>query len=237
MLALVAAPLLLRSAFIMGDTIYEVLLRGYGGKRLWLATDIIYNLTTLAIYAGIVAIARHFAKSTGPNGLNPTYDPNYNWNGTGLPPHDPAAKPNMAVHESGPPPLYQQGNFQPAPYNQQGHGNVQYTLPPQHQQYQQPYLNQQQQQPYPNQPQQHQQQQQQYPTNQQQPYQLQGFYTPQSPPPPLPQQQHPQIRSPHSPPPPQQQQQQMSPVPPQQYRPAPSEVSGITSSTGLPSPT
>ncbi|KAL8758793.1 MAG: hypothetical protein Q9199_001204 [Rusavskia elegans] len=129
MLALIAAPLLLRSAFVMGYTIYEGLLRNDGGQRLWLAADIIYNLTTLAIYAGIVAIARHFAKCTGPNGLNLTYDPNFCWNGTGLPPHDPAAKPNMAGHESAPPPRYSQGNFQPALYNQQGHGNVQgFTL-------------------------------------------------------------------------------------------------------------
>ena len=223
----------------MGATIYESLLRRYGGKRLWLATDIVYNLTTLAIYAGIVAIARHFAKTADPShASNLPYDPNANWNGAGLPPHDGAMKPNMAVHESAPPQhLYpQQAGFQPAMYNNApppAHGNVQYTplLPPQQQQqYQQPYP----QQPvYPI----HHQQQNQYPTNHQQqhqqPYQLQGYYTPQSPP--FPQQQQQQgMRSPHSPPPPPQQGQQMNPVP--QHRPAPSEVSGVTSSNGVPSP-
>ncbi|KAL8657396.1 MAG: hypothetical protein Q9226_001956 [Calogaya cf. arnoldii] len=139
LLALIAVPLFLRSLYIMGDVVYENLQGKFGGKRLWLATDIIYNLTTILIYAGIVAIAQHFAKNAQyPGGANPTYDPNY----TGLPPHDPAAKPNMAVHESARPPVYQQGNYQP----QHGHGNVQYTMPPpqqpQQQPQQQPYLNQ-----------------------------------------------------------------------------------------------
>ncbi|KAI4234062.1 MAG: hypothetical protein LQ349_004019 [Xanthoria aureola] len=236
LLALIAAPLLLRSTYVMGATIYESLLRRYGGKRLWLATDIVYNLTTLAIYAGIVAIARHFAKTADPShASNLPYDPNANWNGASLPPHDGAMKPNMAVHESAPPQhIYpQQAGFQPAPYNNAppAHGNVQYTalLPPQQQQYQQPYPQQpvypiQPQQPYPIQP--HHQQQQ-----HQQPYQLQGYYTPQSPPFPHQHQQQQGLRSPHSPP-----QQQMNPVPQPQHRPAPSEVSGVTSSNGLPSP-
>ncbi|KAI4221177.1 MAG: hypothetical protein L6R36_007093, partial [Xanthoria steineri] len=129
-LALIAAPLLFRSTYIMGATIYESLLRRYGGKRLWLATDIVYNLTTLAIYAGIVAIARHFAKTADPlHASNLAYDPNANWNGAGLPPHNDASKPNMAVHESAPPQhlLYPQAGFQPAPYNNApppAHGNV-----------------------------------------------------------------------------------------------------------------
>ncbi|KAL8849977.1 MAG: hypothetical protein Q9221_005083 [Calogaya cf. arnoldii] len=221
MLALIAVPLFLRSLYSMGDIIYEQLQGKFGGKRLWLATDIIYNLTSILIYAGIVAIARHFAQNAQqPGGANPTYDPNY----TGLPPHDPAAKPNMAVHESAPPPVYQQGNHQPA----QGHGNVQYTMPPPQPQHS-PFLNhqQQQQQPYPTQQPQPQYQ------PQQQPYNLHGYYHPQSPP--LPSQQHQPIHSTHSP--------QMSavtqtaPQQQQQYRPAPSEVSGITSSTELPSPT
>ncbi|KAL8785358.1 MAG: hypothetical protein Q9213_003423 [Squamulea squamosa] len=191
MLALIAGPLLLRSAYIMGDSIYENLQNKQGDIRLYLATDIIYNLTSIVIYAGIVAIGRHFAISNQfPNGLNPPYDPNH-WgqNGHGLPPQNPT-KPNMTVHEGAPPPFYQQGNFQTVPYGQQGHGNPQYTMPPpQHQ----PYLNQQYVQQHPNHPQ----------YQQQQPYQFQGYYPP-------PQQQQ-QIHSPQSPPP-QQQQQQMSPV-------------------------
>ncbi|KAL8996425.1 MAG: hypothetical protein Q9169_004073 [Polycauliona sp. 2 TL-2023] len=223
LLASIAAPLLLRSLYVMADTIYENLQLHYGGRRLWLATDIIYNLTTILIYAGIVAIARYFATTNNIPGssANAVYDPHQSWNGPGLPPHDPA-KPDMAVHESAPPPVYQQGNFQPV----HGHGNVQYTMPspppPQQHQQQQQYLNQQ---SYPNhsQPIYNPQQQQQ----QQQPHQYQGYYTPQ----------HQQIRSPQSPPP-----QQVSPImqqPPQQqyHRPAPSEVSGVTSSVELPTPT
>ncbi|KAL8733372.1 MAG: hypothetical protein Q9166_002196 [cf. Caloplaca sp. 2 TL-2023] len=243
LLTLIALPLLLRSTYSMGHTIHEELQQKFGNRRLYLAADIIYNLTTLVIYAGIVAIGRHIATSNlpinGPNQINPTYDPNF-WgaqNGHGLPPHDPT-KPYMAVHE-GAPPLYQQGNFAPAPYNHQGHGNVQYVPPPPHQQPQQQHLPYQQhpQQPYPNQ--------QQY----QQHYQNQGYQqyappqqhlrSPQSPPPQqmsLPPQQMPpqQMRSPQSPPP-----QQMSPV--SQHRQAPSPVGAGTAPSAnameLPSPT
>ncbi|KAL9016416.1 MAG: hypothetical protein Q9180_008802, partial [Flavoplaca navasiana] len=202
-------------------------LRRYGGQQLLLATDIIYNLTTILIYAGIVVIARYFSKTTPAPGANPTYDPNDQiWNN----PNTGNAKPNMAVHESAPPPVYQQGNFQPTPspiYNQPAHGqgqpNPQYTLPSQHTQYHQPYLQNQHMQP----PWSSQQQQQQ----QQQPYPLQGYYTPQQ------QQQMQPIRATQSPPP---MQGQMSPVmqtaTQQQHRPAPSEVSGVTGSTELPSP-
>ncbi|KAL9633188.1 MAG: hypothetical protein Q9204_003501, partial [Flavoplaca sp. TL-2023a] len=134
MLALIAAPLLLRSTYIMGYVIHVALLqklRRSGGKRLLLASDIIYNLTTILIYAGIVVIARYFSKTTPAPGANPTYGPNDQiWND----PNTGNAKPNMAVHESAPPPVYQQGNFQPTPspiYNQPAHGqgqlNPQYT--------------------------------------------------------------------------------------------------------------
>ncbi|KAL8770320.1 MAG: hypothetical protein Q9209_003956 [Squamulea sp. 1 TL-2023] len=247
MLALIAGPLLLRSTYIMGDSIYEDLRSKRGNNRLYLATDIIYNLTSVVIYAGIVAIGRHFATSNQlSNGLNQSYNHNY-WgqNGHGFPPQNPT-KPNMAVHEGASPPFYQQGNFQPAPYGHQGHGYPQYTMPPpQHQ----PYLNQQYAQQQPNQPQ----------YQQQQPYQFQGYYplpqqqqirSPQSPPPQQQQQQmspvmqtspqH-QVRSPQSPPPQQQQQQQqqVSPVmqTPSQHGGAPSEVSGVTNSSELPSST
>ncbi|KAL8842807.1 MAG: hypothetical protein Q9176_002443 [Flavoplaca citrina] len=224
-LALIAAPLLLRSTYMMGYVIHAALLqkiRRFGGKRLLLASEIIYNLTTILIYAGIVVIARYFSKTTPAPGANPTYGPNDQiWND----PNTGNAKPNMAVHESAPPPVYQQGNFQPTPspiYNQPAHGqgqpNPQYTVPSQHTQYHQPYL--QNQTPWSG----HQQQQQQ----QQQPYPLQGYYSPQQ------QQQMQPIRTAQSPPP---MQGQMSPVmqSQQQHRPAPSEVSGVTGSTELPS--
>ncbi|KAL9037950.1 MAG: hypothetical protein Q9180_003427 [Flavoplaca navasiana] len=229
MLALIAAPLLLRSTYMMGYVIHVALLqklRRYGGQQLLLATDIIYNLTTILIYAGIVVIARYFSKTTPAPGANPTYDPNDQiWND----PNTGNAKPNMAVHESAPPPVYQQGNFQPTPspiYNQPAHGqgqpNPQYTVPSQHTQYHRPYLQNQHMQP----PWSSQQQQQQQP-----PYPLQGYYTPQQ------QQQMQPIRATQSPPP---VQGQMSPVvqtaTQQQHRPAPSEVSGVTGSTELPSP-
>ncbi|KAL8670574.1 MAG: hypothetical protein Q9224_007662, partial [Gallowayella concinna] len=213
LLTLIALPLLLRSTYIMGDTIYEELLSRYGNKRLYLATAIIYNLTTLTIYAGIVAIARHFATSTplphAPGQMNLSYNPNNNnpnlWSAPGLPPHDPN-KPNMSVVHEGapPPPLYHhQANFQqqqqPTPYHQP-HGTAQYTAPPFHphphphsqqQQQQMPY---QLQQPYPNPPQ-HYQHQHQYPNQSYPSYHQQQ------------QQQHS-----HSPPP--QQQMQRYPAPP-----------------------
>ncbi|KAL8903897.1 MAG: hypothetical protein Q9171_007240 [Xanthocarpia ochracea] len=230
MLALIAIPLLLRSTFIMGVVVSDYRGRLTGGRGIWLASEIIYILTTLAIYAGIVAIGRHFAKSPqpplAPNGVNPSYGPNGPnfWNGPGLPPHH-AAKPNMVVHEVAPPPLY----------HQQGHGNAQYSMPPpQHQ----PYLNQQ---PYPTPYQQQQQQQQQQPQQQQQSFQIQGY-------PQYPQPQHQQqIRSPQSPPPPpslQPQQPTSQPytnpptiqTSPQHHPTPPSEVSGTTNLSELPSP-
>lgn len=228
MLALIAAPLFLRSTYVMGFIIHVALLqklRRSGGQRLLLATDIIYNLSTILIYAGIVFIARYFSKTTHAPGANPTYDPNDQiWNN----PTTANGKPNMAVHESAPPPVYQQGNFQPTPspiYNQpahgQGQGNNQYTLPPQHTQYHQPYLqNQHVQPPWSG----HQQQQ------QQQPYPLQGYYTPQQQP------QMQPIRATQSPPPPPQMSPVMQTATQQQHRPAPSEVSAVTGSTELPSP-
>lgn len=223
LLTTIALPLLLRSTYSMGDTIYEELLTNYSNKRLFLATDIIYNLTTLSIYAGIVAIGRHFANTNlppnyGPGHMNPSYDPNA-WTGHGLPPHD-STKPNMAVQEGPPPPLYQQANFQPMPpYNgQQPHGTVQYSShPPPPPPHQQPQMHIPYQQPYPNQ----------YQQQHQQPYPNQGYQ-------PYPQQ--PVHQPTHSPPPPQ----QMSPVSPIQRRPAPSEAVGGTApatANELPSPT
>ncbi len=217
MLALIAFPLFFRSIFIMGVVVSDYSGRLIG-RGVWLAGEIIYILTTLAIYAGIVAIGRHFAKSpqppSAPNGVNPSYGPNF-WNGPGLPPHH-AAKPNMVVHEVAPPPLYQQ----------QGHGNAQYSMPippPQHQ----PYLNQQ---PYPTPYQQQHQQ-----PQQQQSFQIQGY-------PQYPQHQHQQQQVPSprtSPPPPQPASQPyMNPTiqtSPQHHTP-PSEVSGTTNLSELPSP-
>ncbi|KAL8913478.1 MAG: hypothetical protein Q9172_007277 [Xanthocarpia lactea] len=216
MLALIAFPLVFRSTFLMGSLISD--LRGQlSGSGVPLANEIIYDLGTVAIYAGIVAIGRHFAKSPqpppAPNGMNPTYGPPNFWNGPGLPPHH-AAKPNMVVHEVAPPPLYHQ-------QQQGGHGNAQYSMPippPQHQ----PYLNQQQ--PYPTPYQQQQ--------PQQQSFQIQGY-------PQYPQHQQQQIRSPQSPPPPPASQPYMNPTiqtSPQHHHTPPSEVSGTTNLSELPSP-
>ncbi|KAL8802913.1 MAG: hypothetical protein Q9200_006427 [Gallowayella weberi] len=188
LLLLIALPLLLRSTYNMGDTIYEELLNRYGNKHLYLATEIIYNLTTLAIYTGIVAIGRHHATSTPL----PAYNPN---------PYPGPSKPNMAVgvHD---PPLYHQHT----PYTQP-HVNA-YTTPPPFHPHQQPQHHQQQQlpyqlhHPYPNQPHYHQQQP--YPLYQQHspPPQQGRIYSP--PPPPQQQQQqqqpaHPQHITPVSP--------------------------------------
>ncbi|KAL8704931.1 MAG: hypothetical protein Q9201_001926 [Fulgogasparrea decipioides] len=159
LLALIAGPLFLRSVYTMFDTIYEELQEHIGSESLSLSVTIIYNLTTLAIYAGIVAICHHLVKQgggtlpQGPNAhISPAYDPNF-WNrpNNDGPPIDP--KNGMAVSVGAPPPMYQQGGFQSGPMQQQGHGNAQYRPHPQQQQqmHQPPY--QQMQQRYGNQPQ------------------------------------------------------------------------------------
>ncbi|KAL8796741.1 MAG: hypothetical protein Q9182_007318 [Xanthomendoza sp. 2 TL-2023] len=143
LLLLITFPFLLRSSYTMGGTIHDELLGKPGTKHLYLATEIIYNLTTLAIYAGLVAIGRHFATATPfsydtTTHTNHSYTPNNPWPGPGLPP----TKPNMAVHEGGAP-LYHQGTFQPTPYttpHQQQHQQPQQQIPYQLQH------------PYPNQP-------------------------------------------------------------------------------------
>ncbi|KAL8945919.1 MAG: hypothetical protein Q9222_007614 [Ikaeria aurantiellina] len=81
LIAIIAGPLLLRSTYSMGATIYEELQEHSGRQSFYLAWDIIYNLTTLAIYGGIVAICKiiHSAH-LGPDQMNPAaYDPNF-WN-------------------------------------------------------------------------------------------------------------------------------------------------------------
>ncbi|KAL8687561.1 MAG: hypothetical protein Q9218_006305, partial [Villophora microphyllina] len=159
LLSTISLPLFIRSVYMTFDVIYEELQNHSGSHALWLATDIIYVLTSLLIYAGIVAICRLLAKSPpyqDPNHGNPAYDPNFwgrNNNGT---PHDPK--------NNNPPPVYERGAYQPvaqgmvvqqpggqySPHQGQQMG---YYQPVQHQQYpnqgqyQQPYEHQQ---PYQN---------------------------------------------------------------------------------------
>ncbi|KAL9025352.1 MAG: hypothetical protein Q9196_005806 [Gyalolechia fulgens] len=156
LLSMIAGPLLLRSTYLMGLTIYLKLQQHPRNRRLSLATDIIFAIASLLVYSGIVAIGRLLAKTDqspyDPDHINPSYDPKF-WgrNGNQGPNLDP--KNQMAVHETTPP-VYQQGGYYPMPQQQGGypvpthhdHGSMPYA--PQHQshmQYQQP-------QPYPDQP-------------------------------------------------------------------------------------
>ncbi|KAL8669213.1 MAG: hypothetical protein Q9168_006184, partial [Polycauliona sp. 1 TL-2023] len=92
LLSSIALPLLLRSLYIMADAIHTNLLGHLPSEPLLLATDLIYNLLTIVIYAGIVAIARSFATNSihgpGAGADAAMYDLNHDWNGPGLPPHD-----------------------------------------------------------------------------------------------------------------------------------------------------
>ncbi|KAI4130631.1 MAG: hypothetical protein LQ341_006437 [Variospora aurantia] len=156
-LAAIAAPLLLRSTYLMGATIHDVLLGLSVTPGLYLANDIIYNLGSLAIYGGIVAICWKTARSNPPpDDPNHSYDPKF-WAAGGNPVanHDP--KNPMAVNVA-PPPAYQQnggyppmpphqfvGHYashpSPSPSPQQQMQHVQYQHPPYANQapYQQPY--------------------------------------------------------------------------------------------------
>ncbi|KAL8967546.1 MAG: hypothetical protein Q9197_005375 [Variospora fuerteventurae] len=154
-LAAIAAPLLLRSTYPMGATIHDVLLGRSATPGLYLANDIIYNLGSLAIYGGIVAICWKTARSNPPPGdPNHSYDPKFlAAGGNQVANHDP--KNPMAVNVA-PPPAYQQnggyppmpphqfvGHYtpQPSPSPQQQMQHVQYQHPPYANQapYQQPY--------------------------------------------------------------------------------------------------
>ncbi|KAL8714968.1 MAG: hypothetical protein Q9225_006467 [Loekoesia sp. 1 TL-2023] len=226
LLSLVAGPLLLRSAYSMGDSIYEELQLHRGSRRLNLATDIIYNITSLLIYAGIVAISRQIGKGDqlppNPNHIDPSYDPNF-WGANGNQVHNLDPKNQMTVHQAAPP-VYQQYAGYPGPQQHGGYANpmqqttqggMQYApQPPQlQQQQQQNYMQQYQQpqpQPYPNQTHQYQ---------QQQPYQNNNS----------PQQYQQPYQNPSAPQP--QQNQTMT-----QGGPAPSEVNG-SSVSELSSPT
>ncbi|KAL8823969.1 MAG: hypothetical protein Q9170_008281 [Blastenia crenularia] len=227
LLSLIAGPLLLRSAYQMGITIYIELQEHGGSRQIFLTTPIIYNLTSLVIYAAIVAIARSIVKSDqppfNPNHVDPSYDPNF-WgrNGNQAPNLDP--KNQMAVNEVAPP-VYQQhgGYYTPQSQNggypsPMGHGGMQYApLPQHHMQYQQ------QPQPYSNQP-----------PYQQQAYQNQQYQQYQSPGSPPPVQMHQTPSSPGSPPSMQRHHPPTSPSSPPpmqnpavgQGRQAPSEVGG-----------
>ncbi|KAL8711597.1 MAG: hypothetical protein Q9220_004007 [cf. Caloplaca sp. 1 TL-2023] len=137
LVALIALPLLVRSTYMMGATIYGGLQNHYG-DGFDLATVIIYNLTTLAIYGGIVAICKkiHLAHS-GPNQMDPAADdPNF-WDQ-----HQQQPGPNtpgMNVNEAAPL-MYQPGTLggqgqQYAPLPQQEFQLQQYPSPQnQHQQ-------------------------------------------------------------------------------------------------------
>lgn len=159
--SLIAGPLLLRSTYLMGITIHNELREHVGKRQLSLATAIIYAITSLPIYAGIVAIARLIASANHPHPqpdqMNPSYNPNsWGMNGNQQPVPDP--KNQMAVHETAPPVYQQYGGYPTPPPQQQQHGGYYaptqqnqggMPYPPQqqnHMQYQQP-------QPYPNQPQ------------------------------------------------------------------------------------
>ncbi|KAL9583491.1 MAG: hypothetical protein Q9203_005062 [Teloschistes exilis] len=141
-LAAISLPLFIRSLYLMADVIYEELHQHTSTAQLALATNIVYILTTLPIYTGIVTICRDLVRKQGP--VMPYQDPNLvgpaYWGGG-----DPSKNP-MAVHEGGapPPPVYSQGG-----YPSQGYY-------PQQQQPQQPMMSYQQQQQYPNPQQQYQ---------------------------------------------------------------------------------
>ncbi|KAI4241359.1 MAG: hypothetical protein LQ352_007466, partial [Teloschistes flavicans] len=162
LLAAICFPLFIRSVYLMADVIYEELQQHTGSRQLSLATNIIYILTSLPIYAAIVAICRALVKkhaAVPPYHQDPDhmhYNPNHWANGgnnNGAMTHDPS-KPHMAAHEALPPPMYSQ---QPQPMMQQQQQQGQGHYPPQLQMhpqmaavYQQP-MQQQQQHHHPNQ--------------------------------------------------------------------------------------
>ncbi|KAL9577477.1 MAG: hypothetical protein Q9212_006337, partial [Teloschistes hypoglaucus] len=74
LLASISLPLSIRSLNNMADVIYEELHHHPPTPKLNLATNIVYILTSLPIYAGIVAISRHIVKKQGP--MMPYQDPN-----------------------------------------------------------------------------------------------------------------------------------------------------------------
>ncbi|KAI4201606.1 MAG: hypothetical protein LQ346_002143 [Caloplaca aetnensis] len=137
LLGLVAGPLFLRSIYFMAVSINQDLQQHDGSRRLALASDIIGILTTLTIYAGIVAICWRIARANppppDPDHINPSYDPNY-WaaNGNQLPNRDP--KNPMAVHETAPPVYQQHPGYQTTPQQ----GGYYAPQPPAPQQFQQP---------------------------------------------------------------------------------------------------
>ncbi|KAL8648851.1 MAG: hypothetical protein Q9210_004754 [Variospora velana] len=143
LLAAIAAPLLLRSTYIMGTTIHDELLERSVTPGLYLANDIIYNLGSLATYGGIVAICWKTARSSPPSGdPNHSYDPNF-WaaGGNQVANHDP--KNPMAVNVAAPPAHQQNGGYPPTPPHQfAGHYAPQPSPSPQqqmqHMQYQHP---------------------------------------------------------------------------------------------------
>lgn len=147
--AAVAAPLLLRSTYEMGITISDELQQRSSTRGLFLARDIVYTLTSLAVYAGIVAICWNIVRS-GPPPPDPSsdsYDPNF-WpaDGNQVANHDP--KNPMAVNVAAAPPANQYaGHYTPQQSQQQQQQHMQYQQPPYANQA--PYQ-QQQQQPYPN---------------------------------------------------------------------------------------
>ncbi|KAI4169620.1 MAG: hypothetical protein LQ343_005559 [Gyalolechia ehrenbergii] len=183
-LSVIAGPLLLRSTYLMGVTIHLRLQQHFGNRRLSLATAIIFAITSLLVYSGIVAIARLIAKADRPphdqNHIDPSGDPNF-WGRNGNQPANPDPKNQMAVHGTAPSVHQQHGGY-PTPQQhggypvpmQQNQGGMPYI--PQHQshmQYQQP-------QPYPIQTHHYQQPYQNNVSPQQ--YQQQPYQSPGSPP-------------------------------------------------------
>ncbi|KAL8960456.1 MAG: hypothetical protein Q9193_002838 [Seirophora villosa] len=130
--AAVAAPLLLRSTYEMGIAISDELQRRSSTRGLFLARDIVYTLSSLAVYAGIVAICWTIARS-GPPPPDPSshsYDPHF-WaaGGNQVANHDP--KNPMAVNVAAAAPQANQyaGHYAPQqPQQQQQH--MQYQQPP-----------------------------------------------------------------------------------------------------------
>ena len=137
----------------MADTIHEELLLKGGSLDLNLATSIIYSLTSLAVYAGIILVSHHFADetnhnpgdgymgasmySTGP--IDPTtQDPNY-WQRNGIYPGsniEPKNQVQIREADAGAPPAYYGQNGQ-GWQQVQSHGYPQWAPQQQQQQQQQ----------------------------------------------------------------------------------------------------
>ncbi|KAI4199365.1 MAG: hypothetical protein LQ350_004654 [Teloschistes chrysophthalmus] len=125
LLAAISLPLSIRSLYSMADVIYEELHHHTSTPKLNLATNIVYILTSLPIYAGIVAICLDLVRKQGP--VMPYQDPNVAyWGGD-----------QMGGKEGAPPPVYSQGGYpqQPMPYQQMHPQQQQMAYQQPHQQY------------------------------------------------------------------------------------------------------